>query len=124
MSQGTDRIRMLNDQFRKNLTGGQAFMTPGIAALGREAVQRLIQVLITFDAFCLVNDSHGEHDFGVFDDPDSFYAKHGANLSGAKKWLFQAVVRRWMNANVERVRSGGARALGVRPRPTRAPSAG
>ncbi|TFZ04588.1 transglutaminase [Ramlibacter rhizophilus] len=64
------------------------------------------------------------HDFGVFDDPDSFYAKHGANLSGAKKWLFQAVVRRWMNANVERVRSGGARALGVRPRPTRAPSAG
>jgi uncharacterized protein DUF3768 len=67
MSQGTDRIRMLNDQFRKNLTGGQAFVTPGIVALGYEAVQRLIQVLVTFDAFCLANDPHGEHDFGVFD---------------------------------------------------------
>ncbi len=63
-------------------------------------------------------------DFGVFDNPDSFYAKHGANLSGPKKWLFQAVVRRWMNANVERVRSGGALARRARPRPTRAPSAG
>jgi hypothetical protein len=45
------------------------------------------------------------HDFGVFDDPDSFYAKHGPNLSGAKKWLFQNAVRHWMNRNVERVRA-------------------
>lgn len=52
------------------------------------------------------------HDFGVFDDPDSFYAKHGGNLSGAKKWLFQSVVRRWMNGNVERVRGGGAKRVG------------
>ena len=47
------------------------------------------------------------HDFGVFDDPDAFYARHGANLSGIKRWLFQAVVRRWMNRNVARIRDGG-----------------
>jgi len=47
------------------------------------------------------------HDFGVFDDPDAFYARHGANLSGFKRWLFQAVVRRWMNRNVARIRAGG-----------------
>lgn len=46
-------------------------------------------------------------DFGVFDDPDSFYSEHGANLSGFKKWLFQSVVRHWMNRNVARIRGGG-----------------
>lgn len=46
------------------------------------------------------------HDFGVFNDPDAFYARHGANLSGFKRWLFQAVVRRWMNRNVARIRDG------------------
>lgn len=48
------------------------------------------------------------HDFGIFADPDSFYAKHGANLSGAKKWLFQGIVRHWMNWNVARIRGWGA----------------
>jgi hypothetical protein len=48
-------------------------------------------------------------DFGVFDDPDSFYAKHGANLSGVKKWLFQGVVRHWMNRNVAKIRGGSGR---------------
>jgi hypothetical protein len=43
-------------------------------------------------------------DFGVFDDPDAFYAKHGSNLRGAKRWLFEHVVRHQMNANVRRVR--------------------
>ena len=42
-------------------------MTPGIAALGQEAVQRLIQTIAVFDNFCIANDPHGEHDFGAFD---------------------------------------------------------
>ena len=42
-------------------------MTPGIAALGQEAVQRLIQTIAVFDNFCTANDPHGEHDFGTFD---------------------------------------------------------
>lgn len=46
------------------------------------------------------------HDFGVFDDPDAFYTRHGGNLAGLKRWLFQTVVRRWMNRNVARIRAG------------------
>ena len=42
-------------------------MTPGIAALGHQAVQRLVQTIATFDDFCTANDPHGEHDFGAFE---------------------------------------------------------
>ncbi len=44
------------------------------------------------------------HDFGRFDDPDTFYATHGVNVRGLRKWLFRRFVRYWMNANVARVR--------------------
>lgn len=43
-------------------------------------------------------------DFGVFDSPDSFYARHGSNLSGLKRWLYGRVIRHAMNRNVARVR--------------------
>ena len=43
-------------------------------------------------------------DFGVFDSPDEFYARHGTNLGGFKRWLFQHVVRQRMNRNVARIR--------------------
>jgi hypothetical protein len=66
MSTDTDRIRTLNDQLRRHLTGGRAVMTPGIAALGSEAVHRLVQTIAVFDGFCTANDPHGEHDFGAF----------------------------------------------------------
>lgn len=62
-----ERIRALNDQLRKTLTGGKAFMTAGIAALGSEAVERLVTAIGTFDDFCMSNDPHGEHDFGMFE---------------------------------------------------------
>lgn len=67
MSADTDRIRLLNDELRQHLLGGGAVMTPGIAALGPEAVQRLLQTIATFDDFCTANDPHGEHDFGAFE---------------------------------------------------------
>ncbi len=68
MSTDTDRarVRALNDQLRRHLTGGRAVMTPGIAALGLEAVQRLVQTIAIFDDFCTANDPHDEHDFGSF----------------------------------------------------------
>lgn len=66
MSSDLDRVRMLNDQLRQHLLGGNAVMTPGIAALGAEAVQRLIRTIATFDDFCTASDPHGEHDFGAF----------------------------------------------------------
>lgn len=67
MSIDTDRIRALNDELREHLLGGGAVMTPGVAALGRDAVQRLVKTISTFDDFCQKNDPHDEHDFGSFD---------------------------------------------------------
>ncbi len=45
------------------------------------------------------------HDFGVFDSPDAFYATH-RQLSGARGLLFRWVVRHWMNRRVARIRGG------------------
>ncbi len=44
-------------------------------------------------------------DFGVFDSPDAFYARHGSNLSGFKRWLYERVIRHGMNRSVARVRT-------------------
>jgi hypothetical protein len=63
----TDRIRQLNDALRHTLTGGMAVMTPGVAALGEAAVDRIIKTIALFDDFCHANDPHEEHDFGAFD---------------------------------------------------------
>ena len=43
-------------------------------------------------------------DFGVFESPDAFYAQHGVNLNGARRWLFERVVRQWMNRNIATIR--------------------
>lgn len=67
MDPRTQRIRALNDQLRHNLSTGVAVMTPGIAALGREAAERIIKTIATFDDFCHANDPHEEHDFGSFE---------------------------------------------------------
>jgi hypothetical protein len=63
----TDRIRELNDQLRQNFAEGLAVMTPGIAALGGEAVARIVKTIAVFDDFCHANDPHQEHDFGAFE---------------------------------------------------------
>jgi hypothetical protein len=63
----TDRIRALNDDLRQHLIGGSAVITPGIAALGREAIDRIVKTIAVYDAFCHGNDPYGEHDFGSFD---------------------------------------------------------
>jgi hypothetical protein len=38
----TDRIRALNDELRKDFNQGHAVMTTSIAALGAEAVARIV----------------------------------------------------------------------------------
>ena len=70
MNSSTDRIRALNDELRQHLTGGCAVMTAGIAALGQEAVDRIVKTIAVFDDFCHANDPHEEHDFGAFDADD------------------------------------------------------
>jgi len=65
----TDRIRELNDNLRQNLgrSAGHAVMTTGVAALGAEAVARIIKTISVFDDFCHANDPYEEHDFGSFE---------------------------------------------------------
>src|SRR6202790_1281353 len=67
MEPKTARIRALNDELRQRLIGGMAVMTPGIAALGQEAVARIIKTIEVYDDFCHANDPHEEHDFGAFE---------------------------------------------------------
>lgn len=47
------------------------------------------------------------NDFGAYDDPDAFYAEHGANLSGLRGWVFRHRVRPAMNRKVAAVRASG-----------------
>jgi hypothetical protein len=42
-------------------------ITPGIAALGDEAVQRIFKTISVYDDFCHANDPYEEHDFGSFE---------------------------------------------------------
>lgn len=63
----TEQIRTLNDDLRQHLVGGMAVITPGIAALGQEAVERIIKTIAVYDDFCHANDPDEEHDFGAFD---------------------------------------------------------
>ena len=67
MDTKTARIRALNDQLRQNFADGIAVMTPGVAALGPAAVERIVKTIAVFDDFCHANDPHEEHDFGVFE---------------------------------------------------------
>jgi hypothetical protein len=67
MNPNPDRIRALNDALRQRLTGGRAVMTAGIAALGPEAVDRIVKTIAVFDDFCHANDPYSEHDFGSFE---------------------------------------------------------
>lgn len=46
-------------------------------------------------------------EFGLFDAPDDFYARHGTNLSGLKGWLYKAWFHKQLNANVARIRAQG-----------------
>ncbi len=65
----TQRIRELNDRFRKTLNGGRVLITRGISA--REDVAQIIERVKSFDQFDAGNDPHLEHDFGAFQMSDT-----------------------------------------------------
>jgi hypothetical protein len=58
----TEQIRTLNDRLRQNLgTGiGTAVITIGVAALGNEAVERIVKTIAVYDDFCHENDPYAE----------------------------------------------------------------
>jgi hypothetical protein len=53
-----------------------------------------------------IQDKGINQDFGLFDTPDEFYAKHQQKLGVFKKFIFRKIVRHKMNRNVERIRNG------------------
>lgn len=66
MNAQTAIIRSLNDQLRRDFSFGIALMTPGVAALGQQAAERIFRTIAVFDDFCHANDPYSEHDFGSF----------------------------------------------------------
>jgi len=44
--------------------------------------------------------------FGVFDTPDAFYQNHRQTLSPVQGWLYENIIRHWMNARVAKIRRG------------------
>ena len=63
-----ERIRALNDEFRRTFVGGVVVLTGGVAAMPAERRKSLLAKVRAFGAFSEDNDPHGEHDFGSVDE--------------------------------------------------------
>ena len=63
MHEHIERIRVLNDEFRRTFLGGRVLLTTGVNALPQEARIILLQKVQGFDTFDLSNDPYHEHDF-------------------------------------------------------------
>lgn len=53
-----------------------------------------------------IQDRGINQDFGLFDTPDAFYAKHKQKLNWVERFIFRNVVRHIMNKNVNKIRNG------------------
>jgi Protein of unknown function (DUF3768) len=69
----SDRIRVLNDNFRSTFVGGQLLMTAGVDALPVDTKARVLLAVQSFSNFTKDNDPHREHDFGAFEIEDQMY---------------------------------------------------
>ena len=65
------KIRALNDQARRSFMGCRVAITPGIQALGEDALRAILRAVQQYDDFSPDNDPYEEHDFGAF-----HYADH------------------------------------------------
>jgi hypothetical protein len=63
----SNRIRVLNDNFRSTFVGGQVVMTAGVASVPLDVKARVLILVQSFSDFTADNDPHGEHDFGSFE---------------------------------------------------------
>jgi hypothetical protein len=61
------KIALLNDAFRKTLSGGKVMLTAGVNELPDMVKAAAIQKVVSFDDFNEDNDPYGEHDFGAFE---------------------------------------------------------
>jgi len=72
----TDRIRELNDAFRRSLIGGRVMLTSGVNALDDDVKAKVLAAVQTFNDFDEDNDPHKEHDFlSVNVDGNEIFAK-------------------------------------------------
>jgi hypothetical protein len=62
-----ERIRELNDDFRRTFVGGLVLITAGLEAMPAEQRRALLAKVRAFNVFTEDNDPHGEHDFGAVD---------------------------------------------------------
>lgn len=62
-----EKIRQLNDAFRKSFSGGKVLLTCGISSLPLFQQTEIINKVKSFNDFTQDNDPYGEHDFGCFD---------------------------------------------------------
>jgi hypothetical protein len=71
-----DRIKVLNDNFRRTFTGGQVYLTCGVAALEARKKAQVLEAVRTFTLFNEGNDPHGEHDFASIEvDGENYFFK-------------------------------------------------
>ena len=63
----SDRIRLLNDNFRTTFVGGRVVTTQGVAELPLDTKARVLLAVQSFDKFTEDNDPHRDHDFGSFE---------------------------------------------------------
>ena len=64
----TDRIRTLNDAFRRTFVGGAVMITQGVEAMPLDQRRSLLEKVRGFETFNEDNDPHQEHDFGAVDE--------------------------------------------------------
>ena len=64
----TDRIRELNDAFRRSFVGGAVMITAGVESMPLDQRRSLLEKVRAFDAFSDENDPHQERDFGSIDE--------------------------------------------------------
>jgi hypothetical protein len=63
----SDRVRLLNDNFRTTFIGGRVVMTQGVSEMPMDTKACILLAVQSFKEFSADNDPHGEHDFGSFE---------------------------------------------------------
>jgi hypothetical protein len=85
----TDRMRVLNDNFRSTFVGGQMLMTAGVNALPVDTKARVLLAVQSFSNFTTDNDPHHEHDFGSFEiEGETYFFKidyYDSNMEGGSE---------------------------------------
>lgn len=68
-----EKIRQLNDSFRKSFNGGRVIITPCVQSLTDDDRNELMKQVQEFDNFTEDNDPYGEHDFGAINFKNDTY---------------------------------------------------